>query len=243
METQDYERGNVTAQPPDPLLPTEGLAPCPFGCPDSTVHLQGVTETIKVLSVYHDSYKCPAQGWSSVERWNHRVYPSFGGVGGCPEVAFWDGSKLLLPQFTVTPNMEAATPVEIHPAGSRALMHTLSELNKDACETDTEIRELCKSVLTEHEVEGDSFGVPPLFNVVELLVSRYRALLAAQPRVTLEKIESDLAVYTPVIDHWDKYPMADAEGNIVPDMENVEFIRLDELRALFHPTQPQEKAT
>ncbi len=70
----------MTAQHSDPLMPTEGLAPCPFGC-GVAPELSKRDEKDQQLWVFHFSDGCPAFGWSTVESWNHRVYPSFGGVG------------------------------------------------------------------------------------------------------------------------------------------------------------------
>jgi hypothetical protein len=49
---------------------------------------------------------------------------------------------------------------------------------KDLCDDDTEIRTMAKEVLTEYEVEGDSYGVPCLTDVVRLVVDK------AKPRLT-----------------------------------------------------------
>ena len=47
----------------------------------------------------------------------------------------------------------------------------IQSLLKDACDDDTEIRKLAKKVLTEYQVEGDSYGVPTIVGVVELVVN------------------------------------------------------------------------
>lgn len=56
----------------------------------------------------------------------------------------------------------------------------LHDLLKDACDDDTEIRTMAKEVLTEYEVEGDSYGVPCLTDVVRLIVDK------AKPRLMEE---------------------------------------------------------
>ena len=45
---------------------------------------------------------------------------------------------------------------------------------KNMCENEDEARKIAKKVLTEHEVEGDSYGVPTIQEVVELLVNKIR---------------------------------------------------------------------
>jgi hypothetical protein len=43
---------------------------------------------------------------------------------------------------------------------------------EDECDTDTEIRKIARKVLSEYECEGDSYGVPPLEDIVEKLVEK-----------------------------------------------------------------------
>lgn len=50
----------------------------------------------------------------------------------------------------------------------------LQKLNLDACDTDTTIREIIRP--TGIDVDGDSYGVPALEDIVEELVSRYEAV-------------------------------------------------------------------
>lgn len=45
----------------------------------------------------------------------------------------------------------------------------LMDVLRDWAEDDTAIREMAKKYLTEFEVEGDSYGVPPIVDVVEKL--------------------------------------------------------------------------
>ena len=45
---------------------------------------------------------------------------------------------------------------------------------KNMCENEDEARKIAKEVLTEHEVEGDSYGVPTIQEVVGLLVNKIR---------------------------------------------------------------------
>ena len=40
----------------------------------------------------------------------------------------------------------------------------------DICEDDTSIRKECEKVFTDYEVYGDSYGVPPITDLVEKLV-------------------------------------------------------------------------
>lgn len=50
---------------------------------------------------------------------------------------------------------------------------TLEQLNRDACDTDTEIRELIRP--TGIDVDGNSYGVPPVGDLIEQLVDKYMA--------------------------------------------------------------------
>ncbi len=49
--------------------------------------------------------------------------------------------------------------------------HKYKEFLSDWSETDTAIRSIARRVLSESQVHGDSYGVPPLENVVEELVT------------------------------------------------------------------------
>lgn len=51
---------------------------------------------------------------------------------------------------------------------------SLQTFLKDSCEDDDEIRKLCREVLTEKEVFGDSYGVPSNVDLVELLVNKIK---------------------------------------------------------------------
>ncbi len=49
----------------------------------------------------------------------------------------------------------------------------------DWCDTDTAVRELARRVLTDNEIDGSSYGVPPIEYIVEALVKKvefYKAL-------------------------------------------------------------------
>ena len=46
----------------------------------------------------------------------------------------------------------------------------------DTCSDDTQIRKLCKQVLPDKVVDGDSYGVPGPVDLVELLVGEIKRL-------------------------------------------------------------------
>lgn len=50
------------------------------------------------------------------------------------------------------------------------LFHPTNKALKDMCETEEHIRKSCLRVLSERQVYGDSYGVPPLEEVVDLVV-------------------------------------------------------------------------
>lgn len=52
----------------------------------------------------------------------------------------------------------------------------LSQHLSDWAETDTAVRAIARRVLTEFEVEGDSYGVPSLADVVKSLVKKIESL-------------------------------------------------------------------
>ncbi len=52
----------------------------------------------------------------------------------------------------------------------------LKRLLQDFCLTDTKVREVASKILTEFEVYGSKGLMPPLENVVELLVLRIESL-------------------------------------------------------------------
>jgi hypothetical protein len=48
----------------------------------------------------------------------------------------------------------------------------------DTCETDTTVRKFALEVLTDYEVNGDSYGVPAIEDIVALLVEKVKGLKA-----------------------------------------------------------------
>lgn len=46
------------------------------------------------------------------------------------------------------------------------------QIVKYHCEEDTAIRKLCSPILGEHKTYGDSYGVPTLLDLVELLLKK-----------------------------------------------------------------------
>jgi hypothetical protein len=50
------------------------------------------------------------------------------------------------------------------------LFYPTNKALKDMCETEEYIRKSCLRVLSERQVYGDSYGVPPLEEVVDLVV-------------------------------------------------------------------------
>lgn len=48
----------------------------------------------------------------------------------------------------------------------------LHAIIKDDCDTEDDCRESAKKVLTEYEVEGDSYGVPAISDIVDKLVAK-----------------------------------------------------------------------
>lgn len=58
------------------------------------------------------------------------------------------------------------------------LREHLATVLSDAADADTRIRALCKQVLPEAAVDGDSYGVPHLVDLVETLVNLVAALRA-----------------------------------------------------------------
>lgn len=51
-------------------------------------------------------------------------------------------------------------------------LENIRQILKNDCEQDKNIRAMAKKHLTEHEVEGDSYGVPMLEDIVELLIKK-----------------------------------------------------------------------
>ena len=47
-------------------------------------------------------------------------------------------------------------------------------LVKDACDEDADIRQLCEGILKEHDICGDSYGVPTLYDIVEKLIEKIK---------------------------------------------------------------------
>lgn len=58
---------------------------------------------------------------------------------------------------------------------ARREIHLLMQLNIDACETDTYIRKVAGQVLTDFKINGDSFGVPTLEDIVDQLVNKIKS--------------------------------------------------------------------
>ena len=56
-------------------------------------------------------------------------------------------------------------------------------LNIQACEDDTEIRAMCKAVLPSEMVDGDTYGVPSVVDLVEMLINHIK--------VEVKKIEGE----------------------------------------------------
>jgi hypothetical protein len=50
----------------------------------------------------------------------------------------------------------------------------LQILLKDTCDEDTEIRDLCKQVFPADVVDGDSYAVPSIVDLVEMLVKKLK---------------------------------------------------------------------
>jgi len=48
----------------------------------------------------------------------------------------------------------------------------LEQLNVDSCETDLNVRKLAAQVLSDFQVHGDSYGVPTLEDITELLINK-----------------------------------------------------------------------
>ena len=46
----------------------------------------------------------------------------------------------------------------------------------DNVETDTAIRDMCREVLTDKQIDGDSLGVPTLEDIVEMLITGKRTI-------------------------------------------------------------------
>lgn len=49
-------------------------------------------------------------------------------------------------------------------------------LVKDFCEDEETIKKALRDILTDFEVDGDSYGVPAVCDLVELLVKKYKQL-------------------------------------------------------------------
>jgi len=61
--------------------------------------------------------------------------------------------------------------------GEVVLLNKVQKLsNSDWAETDTAVRERARKVLSEMQVEGDSYGVPPIEEIVDLLVAEVERL-------------------------------------------------------------------
>ena len=56
---------------------------------------------------------------------------------------------------------------------------TLEACLAEECEADTDARKAARQVLSEIEVDGDSYGVPPVADIIENLVKREKRLVEA----------------------------------------------------------------
>ena len=45
---------------------------------------------------------------------------------------------------------------------------------QDTCDTDKFIRDAVRGILTDYEIDGDSYHVPPIEEIVELLVKKIK---------------------------------------------------------------------
>lgn len=54
----------------------------------------------------------------------------------------------------------------------KALRRDYINMLRDTCDDDTTIRELARPILGDKLVDGDSWGVPPITDIVEELVKR-----------------------------------------------------------------------
>jgi len=71
---------------------------------------------------------------------------------------------------------------ELYPLGDEFVCNFGSKLEeledlyktllKDTCNTDTYIRERVKGILTDFEINGDSYGVPTIEDIVDLLCEK-----------------------------------------------------------------------
>jgi hypothetical protein len=88
-----------------------------------------------------------------------------------------------------------------------------AEFLLDSCEDDTNIRKLAHEVLTEFEVEGDSWGVPTPVDIVETLVRRVQRLELQLARKSWRRKISD------VIYHW-QHRHDNEWGGVCPNCHN-----------------------
>ena len=63
---------------------------------------------------------------------------------------------------------------------------TLRQFLRDWDEDDTAIRDLCRPVLGDFSVDGDSYGVPPLVEIVKATIEKLRA---AHPLSLLKRLD------------------------------------------------------
>lgn len=69
-----------------------------------------------------------------------------------------------MPELTLREQIALRTEADVREAYARML--------EDDAEKDTAVRQMAGEVLTDFEVNGDSYGVPGIENIVELLVKR-----------------------------------------------------------------------
>ncbi len=80
---------------------------------------------------------------------------------------------------------------------------------EDWADDDTRIREACKRVFPVSKVEGDSYFVPPMAELCEMVVSKCEALQATCER--LKSIRNGQAV---------EQPQLSATGHVIPSLQH-----------------------
>lgn len=94
--------------------------------------------------------------------------------------------------------------------------HSLKRMASDWAETDTFIRNVAAPILGREAVDGDSYGVPPVENIVEMLVARAvaaRKLLERARRMLCAELDLKKLAVVLIEDMTILLDSADAKGS------------------------------